>query len=87
MVCLRILKDLQAKMKREHEEREVDLDDLRNQLKADKSNLDEKIIKERNALRENFDQEQLDMNKRLDKLNLDRMSDMADVQVSSVCND
>ncbi len=74
-------------MKREHEEREVDLDDLRNQLKADKSNLDEKIIKERNALRENFDQEQLDMNKRLDKLNLDRMSDMADVQVSSVCND
>ena len=67
-------------MKREREEREIDLDEIRQKSNNDKNNLDEKIIKERNGLREAFDNEQLELTKRLDKLNLDRMSDTADIQ-------
>ena len=80
--CLKnsIFQDIQTKLKREHEDRENELDDLRNKVINDKSQLEEKIIKERQALRDAFDSEQLDINKRVDKVNSERMSDMAEVQ-------
>ena len=72
--------DIQTKLKRQHEDAENEIDDLRNKLINDKSQLEEKIIKERQALRDAFDSESLDINKRVDKVNSDRMSDMAEVQ-------
>lgn len=42
--------------------------------------MEEKLLKDKKELREALDSEQLDLNKRLDKLNLDRMSDVADIQ-------
>ena len=71
---------MQSRLKRANEEREADFDEIRQKQLNDKNQLEEKIIKEKKDLRDIVDAEQLDMNKRLDKLNLDRMSDMADVQ-------
>ncbi len=70
---------MQAKLKREHEERAIDLEDLKNKVNNDRNQLEEKILRERNSLRESFDSEQLDLTKRIDKVNLDRMSDVSDI--------
>merc|ERR1719367_1255857 len=40
--------------------------------------MEERIIKERQSLRDSLDQECLDVNKRVDKLNTDRMADVSD---------
>ena len=64
VILLLIFQDLQSKLKREHEEKEFDLEEVRQKMIGDKNALDEKIIKERNALREAFDTESLDLTKR-----------------------
>ena len=64
LILLLIFQDLQSKLKREHEEKEFDLEEVRQKMIGDKNALDEKIIKERNALREAFDTESLDLTKR-----------------------
>ena len=44
------------------------------------SALEEKILREKQTLRDSLDQDCLDINQRLDKLNLERMNDSADIQ-------
>ena len=42
--------------------------------------VEEKIHKEKQMLRDSINTESLEINKRLDKINIDRMNDVADVQ-------
>merc|ERR1712141_55419 len=49
--------ELFAKVRREQEARENDADELREKIIANKSVLDERIIKEKQALRDSLDQE------------------------------
>ena len=67
-------------MKREQEAREIESDELRNLLNNTKGSLEEKILREKQILRDSLDQDCMDINNRLDKLNLDRMNDLGDIQ-------
>ena len=50
---------MQSKIKRANEERELDVDEIRQKMINDKNDLEEKIIKDKQALRDIFDSEQL----------------------------
>jgi len=49
-------------------------------MKQDKNQIEEKLLKEKQMLRESLNTESLEVNKRVDKVNLDRMNDVADIQ-------
>ena len=72
--------ELYAKIKRETELREIDVDDLRNMMKNDRNTLEEKILKEKSALGQALDQEALDMNERIDKVLFYSAVDVAWIQ-------
>ncbi|CAB4067941.1 unnamed protein product [Lepeophtheirus salmonis] len=72
--------ELYQKIKKEADVRESDNTELLNIQKNDRNIIEEKIIKERQALREVIDGENLDLNKRLDKVNSDRLNDTNELQ-------
>ena len=56
------------------------MDEVRSAMKQDKNQIEEKLLKEKQMLRESLSTESLEVNKRVDKVNLDRMNDVADIQ-------
>jgi hypothetical protein len=54
-------------------------------MKQDKNQIEEKLLKEKQMLRESLNTESLEVNKRVDKVNLDRMNDVADIQSKVSC--
>jgi len=72
--------ELYNKVRREIEAREAENDEIVAQLRADKSQLEEKIVKERVAFREALENETSDLHLRLDKAMVQQVNDSADVQ-------
>ena len=56
------------------------MDEVRSAMKQDKNQIEEKLLKEKQMLRESLSTESLEVNKRVDKVNLDSMKDVADIQ-------
>ena len=69
-------------MKREQEARELEVDELRNVMNNNKGALEQKILQEKQILRDSLDNDCMDINNRLDKMNMERMNDLGDIQVS-----
>ena len=67
-------------MKREQEARDIEADELRNALNNARGALEEKILREKQILRDSLDNDCMDLNNRMDKLNVDRMNDLGDIQ-------
>lgn len=74
------IQDLYHKVKREIEAREQENDELVQDMKTDRAQMEEKLIKERQTFREALTAETLDIEKRMEKLNVERVNDNADIQ-------
>ena len=70
-------------MKREQEARELEVDELRNVMNNNKGALEQKILQEKQILRDSLDNDCMDINNRLDKMNMERMNDLGDIQVKN----
>ena len=73
-------------MKREQEARELEVDELRNVMNNNKGALEQKILQEKQILRDSLDNDCMDINNRLDKINMERMNDLGDIQVKNTCH-
>ena len=71
-------------MKREQEARELEVDELRNVMNNNKGALEQKILQEKQILRDSLDNDCMDINNRLDKMNMERMNDLGDIQVMNI---
>jgi len=74
------MQELFNRVKRYEEEARIDNDEVRNALTRAMSNVDEKILRDKKELRECLDHEAMELNKRVDKANMERLNESADVQ-------
>jgi len=74
------MQELFNRVKRYEEEARSDNDEIRQALQRTCSGLDEKLSRDKIELREALDHETLDLGRRVDKCNTERMNESADVQ-------
>merc|ERR1719244_1073848 len=74
------MQELFNRVKRYEEEARIDNDEVRQALNRSLANMDEKIIKDKKELREHLDTEAMEINKRVDKSNMERLNESADIQ-------
>jgi len=72
--------ELFARVKRYEEEARIDNDEVRQALSRTTTNLEERNLRDKKELRELLDHETNDLGKRVDKCNLERMNDSAEMQ-------
>jgi len=72
--------ELFNRVKRYEEEARIDNDEVRNAITRTASGLEERVLRDKKELRELLDHEASDLSKRVDKCNLERINDSADVQ-------
>lgn len=74
------MQELFGRVKRYEEEARLDNDEVRQALTRVCSSLDEKMIRDKKDIREALDHETMDLSKRVDKCNLERLNEGADIQ-------
>merc|ERR1711953_820766 len=72
--------ELFARIKRYEEEAGIDNDEVRQALSRTTSSLEEKTMRDKKELREILDHETSDLSRRVDKCNLERINESADMQ-------
>eukprot|EP00090_Calanus_glacialis_P047593 TRINITY_DN9958_c0_g1_i2.p1 TRINITY_DN9958_c0_g1~~TRINITY_DN9958_c0_g1_i2.p1 ORF type:complete len:899 (+),score=287.53 TRINITY_DN9958_c0_g1_i2:145-2841(+) len=72
--------ELFNRVKRYEEEARIDNDEVRQAITRTASGLEERVLRDKKELRELLDHEAADLSKRVDKCNLERINDSADVQ-------
>lgn len=72
--------ELFARIKRYEEEARIDNDEVRQALTRTSAGLEERAVRDRKELREVVDHEASDLGRRVDKCNLERLNDSADMQ-------
>merc|ERR1719447_1630237 len=72
--------ELFARIKRYEEEARIDNDEVRQALARTTSTLEEKTMRDKRELREIMDHETSDLGRRVDKCNLERINESADMQ-------
>jgi len=74
------MQELFARVKRYEEEARIDNDEVRQSLGRVSNSLEEKLAREKKDLREALDHETMDLSKRVDKCNIERLNESADLQ-------
>merc|ERR1719192_952760 len=72
--------ELFNRVKRYEEEARIDNDEVRQAVTRTASGLEERVIRDKKELRELLDHEAADLSRRVDKCNLERLNDSADLQ-------
>ena len=72
--------ELFNRVKRYEEEARIDNDEVRQALQRTTSGLEERVLRDKKELRELIDHEAGDLSRRMDKCNLERINDSADIQ-------
>jgi len=72
--------DLFGRVKRYEEEARIDNDEVRQALTRTSQALEERLLRDKKELREMLDHESNDLGRRVDKCNLDRLNESADLQ-------
>jgi len=72
--------ELFNRVKRYEEEARIDNDEVRQAITRTSQGLEERVLRDKKDLRELLDQEAAELSRRVDKCNLERINDSADVQ-------
>lgn len=72
--------ELFGRVKRYEEEARIDNDEVRQALSRTTQALDERLLRDKKDMREMLDHEASDLSRRVDKCNLERLNDSADLQ-------
>ena len=72
--------ELFNRVKRYEEEARIDNDEVRQAITRTSQGLEERVLRDKKELRELLDQEASELSRRVDKCNLERINDSADVQ-------
>ena len=74
------MQELFGRVKRYEEEARIDNDEVRQAISRTTQALDERLLRDKKEMREMLDHEATDLSRRVDKCNLERLNDSADLQ-------
>ena len=74
------MQELFGRVKRYEEEARIDNDEVRQAVSRTTQALDERLLRDKKEMREMLDHEATELSRRVDKCNLERLNDSADLQ-------